>query len=519
MLVAGGVTAAAVIGVGTVVVFSGGGSSATEADAPPSLSPGAVAQQFMSALATGDNTAAAGATDSSQAAIPMLQKSRSGMGTAEYHARLGGTPPFDPDATSLTIPADVTWSLPDGTPWKYPISVGMRRTGSDWKVHWTPDVLHPQLHDGQWLAYEPVSGDGALLDRNGQPLGAAPGYAAAVLPGVRTEIGNLNGTAGWRVAIIDVNGAPAVTLQEKAAIVAKSATVTLDKAVQDAAQGAVDQVPQQAAIVTLDTQSGEILAVAQNAAATGPIALAYKFEPGSTFKVVTAAAALENGGVGIDTPVECPGVATIGTRTIPNEGRFELGTVPLRQAFARSCNTTFGQLAADLPASALPAAAKQFGIGVDFTVAGITTNTGSVPTPASVAERVEAGIGQGKVQTTPFGMALAAATVATGKMPMPRMIREIDTTTDGTGSALPSGVAQKLRPMMREVVTGGTAQELNRFGAVHGKTGTAEFGDASSAHGWFMGYRDNLAFAVLVVNGGSSKAAVGVAASFLSALG
>jgi hypothetical protein len=75
-----------------------------------------------------------------------------------------------------------------------------------------------------------------LLDRDGQPLGATPGYAA-VLPGVRTEIGNLNGTAGWRVAITDANGAPATTLQEKAAVVAKSATVTLDKAVQDAAQG------------------------------------------------------------------------------------------------------------------------------------------------------------------------------------------------------------------------------------------------------------------------------------------
>jgi cell division protein FtsI/penicillin-binding protein 2 len=194
--------------------------------------------------------------------------------------------------------------------------------------------------------------------------------------------------------------------------------------------------------------------------------LAYKFEPGSTFKVVTAAAAFEDGGVGIDTPVECPGVATIGTPHHPQRGQVRVGhgaaasrVRPVLQHDVRAVGRR--------PApSALPGAAKQFGIGVDFTVAGITTNAGSVPTPTSVAERVEAGIGQGKVQTTPFGMAVAAATVATGRMPLPQLIREIPTTTDGTESVLPSGVAQKSRPMMREVVTGGTAQELNRFGGL-----------------------------------------------------
>ncbi|MET1071837.1 MAG: penicillin-binding transpeptidase domain-containing protein, partial [Umezawaea sp.] len=72
--------------------------------------------------------------------------------------------------------------------------------------------------------------------------------------------------------------------------------------------------------------------------------------------------------------------------------------------------------------------------------------------------------------------------------------------------------------MLREVVTGGTATALGNLGAVSGKTGTAQFGDGTHAHGWFVGYRDTMAFAVLVVDGGSSKAAVGVTATFLGPL-
>ena len=186
------------------------------------------------------------------------------------------------------------------------------------------------------------------------------------------------------------------------------------------------------------------------------MALGYLHEPGSTFKMVTAAAALENGDVSPDTSVECPGEATIGTRRIPNEGKFDLGTVPLHTAFAQSCNTTFGKLSADLPGDALTTTAKQFGIGADFTVAGIDTNTGKVPPAQDVAERVEDGIGQGKVQTTPFGMALAAATVATGgKTPSAAAVDLGDPTVTNTDSA--SGLPSRCSPrrcglMMREVV-------------------------------------------------------------------
>ncbi|HEX6344651.1 penicillin-binding transpeptidase domain-containing protein [Umezawaea sp.] len=528
VLVTGGLTAAAVIGVGGAVVLAGAGpdtaggpGSKVTASTPAVAGPAAVAKDFFVALAAGDTATAAAQTDAEQAAVPVLDSVKAGMGPATVAAVVGSASTATADDTAATVAVDLAWTLPGGAPWSYRTTVDLERDATRWRVHWTRAVLHPRLAEDQSLKFLPLSGDGALLDRDGQPVPADTGaYASAIMPGVRTAVGGLGGTPGWQVVAVDAAGAPVTTLEEKAAVVTKSATLTLDPSVQNAAQAAVDGVPRQAAVVALDTTNGEVLAVAQNAAATatGPIALGYLHEPGSTFKVVTAAAAMANGGVTVDTPVECPGEATIGTRRIPNEGRFDLGEVPLRTAFARSCNTTFGTLSAGLPATALTDAALGFGIGADFTVAGLTTNTGKVPPAQDVASRVENGIGQGTVQTTPFGMALAAATVATGRTPTPTLIREIPTVVNTAPTGLPAGVAQALRPMMREVVTSGTATALAPYGQVFGKTGTAQFGDGTGSHGWFVGYRGTVAFAVLVVDGGSSTAAVAVTGAFLGAL-
>jgi cell division protein FtsI/penicillin-binding protein 2 len=73
--------------------------------------------------------------------------------------------------------------------------------------------------------------------------------------------------------------------------------------------------------------------------------------------------------------------------------------------------------------------------------------------------------------------------------------------------------------MMRAVVTSGRGTALARYGNVSGKTGTAQVGDGSNAHGWFAGYRDDVAFATLVLDGSSSTAAISVTGAFLGAIG
>ena len=78
-------------------------------------------------------------------------------------------------------------------------------------------------------------------------------------------------------------------------------------------------------------------------------------------------------------------------------------------------------------------------------------------------------------------------------------------------------VYAQLRPMMREVITSGTASVIDGQGAVFGKTGEAEF--AGGSHAWFAGYRGDIAFATLVVGGGDSNNAVAVTRDFFAGLG
>lgn len=349
-------------------------------------------------------------------------------------------------------------------------------------------------------------------------------FAVQVLTGVRKVADDqLVGKAGWRVATVNAAGAQVDVLFAQQPQPAQTLTTTLSTKIQTAAENALAPVPQQGVIVAIQPSTGDVLAVAQNPAADsqGPIALAGRYPPGSTFKSVTALAALEAGKVTADTPVQCPGTVTIDGRAIPNENQFDKGTIPLHSAFAYSCNTTFAPLAADLSPDALPNAAKQLGLGIDFTLAGASTVTGSVPPTTDTVERASDGFGQGKVVASPFGMALAAATVARGTMPTPTLMRGTPTTANGTATAIPQPVLDPLRSMMREVVSNGTATQLRDLADVAGKTGTAQFGDGTHAHGWFMGYRadHDLAFAVLLVDAGSSTPAVNVAGSFLRALG
>lgn len=408
---------------------------------------------------------------------------------------------FDPDITEQSI-LDGVRAVPQGS--TYPVAV-------------LRDADYRSVKD---LIYELP---GVTFPTERRLLGPAPDYGTQVLPGIRSVIEDrLAGDAGWRVVTIDTVGAQAAVLTETPPRPVPTIRTTLRGAVQSAAEDAIAAEPKPAVIVAMSASDGGILAVAQNDPADkeGAIALTGRYPPGSTFKTVTAAAALKDG-LTIDSPVECPGTTVIGNRLIPNNNRFELGRVPLRQAFAHSCNTTFATLAAGFGPAELTTAASQLGIGADFDIPGITTITGSVAPSEDQVLRAENGFGQGQVLASPFGMALAAATVANGgRVPTPSLI-DGQQTNVGTapGEALPAVVATSLQTMMREVVTGGSAGTLADLpGQVGGKTGTAEYRPGAS-HGWFIGYRGDLAFAVLLVDSGSSGPAVDAADRFLKAVG
>jgi cell division protein FtsI/penicillin-binding protein 2 len=292
---------------------------------------------------------------------------------------------------------------------------------------------------------------------------------------------------------------------------------TLDMRMQLLAQQAVAAETRPAVVVAISGSTGGILAAAQNAAADpqGAIAFSGLYPPGSTFKTITTAAALEANLATPDSPVACPGQLTIENRTIPNDDNFDLGTVPLTSAFSHSCNTSMAALADRLPSDALTNTARDFGIGVDFVIPGLTTVTGRVPNADTAAQRVENGIGQGTVTVSPFGLAVAEASLAHGSTILPSLVEGEKVTANTPSVTLPPNVTDALRGMMRLTVTEGTATELSDIADLGGKTGTAEFGDNTHSHGWFAGIAGDIAFATLVVGGDTSAPAVKISGDFL----
>ncbi|KAA0918577.1 penicillin-binding transpeptidase domain-containing protein [Dietzia sp. ANT_WB102] len=327
---------------------------------------------------------------------------------------------------------------------------------------------------------------------------------------------------GWSAQIvnpgaepIDLGGAPAGQVDDLVS--------TLQVSMQRQAQRAVDASGLAASIVAIQPSTGGVLAVAQNDAADqqGPVSMQGRFPPGSTFKIVTTAAALESGVVGPDEIVPCPSSITVSGRTIPNDDDFELGPVPLETAFARSCNTSQAVISDRLAPEAMKDTAATLGLGVGFVAPGLGADlyTGSVPVTERGPGRVEASIGQGEVLASPFGMAVMTASLANGgRMILPHVIDGMPAVANDAPEPLSPNVVDTLRRYMVQTVQSGTATAANSVPGLGGKTGTAEVGSGAS-HGWFVGSTGDIAVAVLIERADSSVPAVAMAADFLSAAG
>jgi cell division protein FtsI/penicillin-binding protein 2 len=333
----------------------------------------------------------------------------------------------------------------------------------------------------------------------------------------------LAGTPSGEVRLAGKDGKAVKVLYRFAGKDGKAVKTTLDPRVQEAAEAALDPVAKAAALVALQPSTGELKAVVNSPFDGYNRALLGRYPPGSTFKVVTAAALLA-GGLRPGDPVDCPKEAKVGGRTFGNFEDEVLGQIPFSSAFANSCNTAFVQQAAKrLDGDELVAAAARFGFGLDPSP-GIPAVTSGVPSPSDQADLAAEAFGQGRISASPLQMATVAATVASGRWRHPTLITGDAATPDGAGSSpdpLDPAVAKTLRTLMRQVVTSGTAAPANLPAGVGGKTGTAEFGtgDPLPTHAWFIGFRGDLAFAVVVEDGGvGGKVAAPVAARFLRGL-
>ncbi|HET8755167.1 MAG TPA: penicillin-binding transpeptidase domain-containing protein [Solirubrobacteraceae bacterium] len=258
--------------------------------------------------------------------------------------------------------------------------------------------------------------------------------------------------------------------------------------------------------MAVEPSSGDILAVANRPTDTAyNRAIEGRYPPGSTFKIVTTAALLR-AGLDPGETVDCPRTINVGGRSFKNFEGSAAGAVPFSVDFAQSCNTAFVSLTERLRPDALTDAARDFGLE-------------DVPPGEDLVERAAAMIGQARILASPLEMAGVAATVADGRRRAPRLLRGDER---AAGDPLGESELATLRELTRSVVTSGTGTALASVpGDVHGKSGTAEYGngDPPPTHAWFIAYRDDVAIAVLVENGRSGGAvAAPIAAGFFNAL-
>ncbi|MFF0451216.1 penicillin-binding transpeptidase domain-containing protein [Streptomyces sp. NPDC004609] len=505
-----------------LLLLSGGGVTAwsllgeDEGGAGPDERAAAV-DGFLGAWAGGDAARAGRHTDAPAAASARLTALAKDVPTRKVSFDRGKSTGKD------TYAFRATFHLKGGSTWAYESSAPVVRKDGRWVVRWSPAVMHPRLTDGSALALRPdtdnradvQAADGTPLDGLAPALVGSPGKSGLQYRYDR----QLAGTPADSVAIVGTtSGSTLATLHTAEGRPGKPVRTTLDPATQRAAEAALRGLSKNAAIVAVRPSTGEILAAADNPPTGENRSLRGRYAAGSDFKVVTAAALIEDG-IREETPMPCPRYERVNGQSFENQDLFFLppGST-FREGFAQSCNTGIIALRDRLDDNSLTEAAGWFGIGREWN-AGATTYDGSVPPTTSDNDKAAAMIGQGRVEASPLVMASVAATVKDGTFRQPVLVPAAVKNRAKATAPLPAATAAELRSLMRAVVTEGSGEALRGMSGEPGaKTGTAEYGTESPprTHAWFIGFRGDLAFAVLIEDGGSGGADAGpVAAAFL----
>ena len=251
------------------------------------------------------------------------------------------------------------------------------------------------------------------------------------------------------------------------------------------------------------------------------------YTPGSVFKIVTTAAALDYDRGVVNQTFSCAGIWEFGSSKVNCAGNNQHGSVDLRTAFAKSCNVTFGKIAYQLGPDRMRETAEKFGFNENFKFGDIIVYNSQFPTEMeNDAELVWSGVGQSTVLVTPLHMAMITGAIANdGVMMEPMLVRRVYSATGAVDTeysptvyrrVLSSEAAGEIASYMYAAVENGTASKAKISGyTVCGKTGSAEISNDKTVetNAWYVGfvYDEAHPYAIAVViegaGAGGSQAA------------
>jgi penicillin-binding protein A len=482
---------------------------------------------------------------------------------------------LDPGSTGDTLTRDGQTVVP------VPIAVGTVAFGSfeaelelpytDGGIAWDQSLVFPGLREGEHLESQiELAPRAPILARDGEALAEGPaeerehplgsssidvtgeigspgeedlerlarqGFTPETPVGIsgleRAFNARLAGRPGGSLLALDESGTSVRVLAQAKPRAGAPVKTTIDPELQETAVSAL--AGRAGGIAVLDTRNGDVRALAGQAfSAPQP--------PGSTFKLVTTAAALEEGAVSLDDEFEITDGVNVGGRFIYNaNGEFCGGT--FSEAFAHSCNAVFAPLGPEVGNDALVAKAEQFGFNSPPTLYGPRVVREVEPAestiPTEIGEEIDLGvsaIGQGEVLATPLQMATVAQAIANGGVREPTSIvanKKLRPRMEPVRV-----MSEKLSEEMTDLMTGVVVEGTGTAGAipeaqVAGKTGTAELGPKPGQENeenpiqikdaWFAAFapadKPRLAVGVLLIEAEASggEVAAPAAAQVLSA--
>ena len=397
----------------------------------------------------------------------------------------------------------VTVGLRDFAVMRGRIALALAGSGKQAGVDWRPALVLPGLRPG-----EPVRRRAGRTPRRA-PVLAADGRRldATALGASIAGVSQPKPTGLQRVYDQRLAGHPSARLlfgsrvvDRTRAVRGRSLRTTLRPGLMRAAQAALGD--KLGGVAVIRPRDGAVQALVG-------LAVSAPQPPGSTFKIVTTAAALEHG---IATPLTSYRPATFATLSgvkLGNANGERCGGT-LAEAFIESCNSVFAPLGAKVGAKRLVQSARAFGFGERPTIPAAKPSTISPANELRDALAVgAAAIGQDRDLATPLQMATVAATIAAGGQRARPRIATIDPVV--RHRAISAKTARQVRSMMIGVVRSGTGMAAALPGVrVAGKTGTAELRpnskDPQDANAWFVAFaparRPQVAVAVMLIGGG-----------------